>query len=312
MPVFPPDFPDDVDDTGFDTVIIGTNGKDSLAGTAGRDHILGGNADDAIFGNPGDDWLEGGNGNDRLSGGLGRDRLEGGAGNDTYVLMHDTSDTIVDSDGNDLITSTTSQDLRHYTGIERLQINGASRSGATAIGTDGDNVLVVSAQSSIIDGGAGNDQLIGSAYGRDIFIGGLGRDVMDSGYKDFGPPWYGQDMGYDRFDFRDPAESAVGAQRDVIYNFLHSDSFGGDQINLGAMDANTTINGNQAFTFIGDAFFSLKPGELRLQYFDFDNDARNYSVISGDVDGDGAADFQIEIHTMYLNSHLTMANDIIL
>lgn len=312
MPTFPPDFPDDVDDVGYAQVITGTDGRDTLIGGPDRDHIVGGNGDDYLIGILGSDWLEGGNGDDRLLGGPGDDLLEGGAGNDTYVVSHDTGDTIVDSAGNDLITSTTSQDLRRHTGIERLQIDGGSRTGTTAIGTDGDNVLVVRSQSSVMDGGAGDDTLLGTNYGRDVFIGGQGRDVMDSGYKDLGPPWLGQDMGIDRFDFRDPAESTVGEGRDVIYNFLQSDSYGGDRINLGAMDANAGVAGNQAFTFIADAAFSGTAGELRVEYVDFEDDALDYNLISGDVNGDGIADFEIEVHTQYANRHLTAANDIIL
>ena len=332
MPAFPPDFPDDVDDTGFDQVITGTGGWDTLPGGPGRDHIIGGNGNDYLLGYGGNDRLEGGNGadrleggsgadvldggpgNDTLTGGLGADTLIGGAGNDIYVIGFDTGDTITDSGGIDTLISSGDCDLRDYDGIEVLSISGNSGRGVTAIGTDGDDTINMSAWMGVIDAGTGDDTLNGNGKSNEIFIGGLGRDVMFGGYKDYDEPWFGQDNGVDRFDFRDVAESAVGAKRDVILNFVHSDgpNTGGDQLNLGAMDANTTINGNQAFRFIADADFSGTAGELRLQYFDFANDASNYSVISGDVDGDGAADFEIEIHTMYPNSHLTMANDIIL
>jgi serralysin len=312
MPSFPPEFPEDVDDTGFDQVITGTDGKDTLIGAAGRDHIIAGNSDDTLVGMQGEDFLEGGNGNDRLIGGTQIDRLEGGAGDDTYFVGHDTGDIIIDSAGYDTVRASTSQDLRNYTGVEALDTDAGSRRGTTAVGTDGDNVLDVSSWSSVIDAGAGNDTLLGSDYGHDIFIGGLGRDVMDSGNKNLGPPWWGQDMGIDRFDFRAPEESAVGAQHDVIYNFLQSTSYGGDQVNLGAMDANTQINGNQAFTFIADAAFSGNAGELRVEYVDFADDRLDYNLISGDVNGDGVADFEIEVHTQWLNRLLTADNDIIL
>ena len=312
MPSSPPDFPDEVEDTGFDRVITGTDGRDTLIGAAGRDHLIAGNSDDTLVGMQGEDFLEGGNGNDRLIGGTGIDRLEGGAGDDTYFVGHDTGDTIVDTAGFDTVRATTSQDLRSYTGVEALDIDAGSRRGTTAVGTDGDNLLDVSSWSSVIDAGAGNDTLLGSDYGHDIFIGGLGRDVMDSGNKNLGPPWWGQDMGIDRFDFRAPEESAVGAERDVIHNFLQSTSFGGDQVNLGAMDANTQINGNQAFSFISDAEFSGTAGELRVEYVDFADDRLDYNLISGDVNGDGVADFEIEVHTQLLNRLLTADNDIIL
>lgn len=311
MPSFPPEFVDAVDDT-FDQVITGTGTSETLIGGPGRDHIIGLDGNDYLIGMPGDDWLEGGNGSDRLLGGPGNDRLEGGLGHDTYIVNNDTGDTIIDAGGEDLLHSTTSQDLRLQPGIENLDIDGGSRRGVRGTGTDDHNNLTVSAWSSVIDGGAGNDVMRGSDYGHDIFIGGLGTDVMDSGFKDLGPPWWGQDMGIDRFDFRAPEESVVGAQRDVIHNFLQSDSYGGDQVNLGAMDANTTINGNQAFNFIADAEFSGVAGELRVEYVDFADDALDYNLISGDVNGDGIADFEIEVHTQFANRLLTAANDIIL
>ena len=108
MPSFPPEFPDDVDDTGFDQVITGTDGKDTLIGAAGRDHIIAGNSDDTLVGRQGEDFLEGGNGNDRLIGGTQIDRLEGGAGDDIYFVGHDAGDIIIDSDGYDTVRATTS------------------------------------------------------------------------------------------------------------------------------------------------------------------------------------------------------------
>ena len=51
------------------------------------------------------------------------------------------------------------------------------------------------------------------------------------------------------------------------------------------MDADSTSDGNQAFQFQEDEAFSGRPGELR--YAD--------NVLSGDVNGNGAADFAITI-----------------
>lgn len=294
----------------FDQTIIGTDGLDMLTGGTGNDYIVGGNGNDMLDGRSGDDALEGGNGNDRLIGGPGDDLLIGGAGDDIYVLGRDIGDTILDSSGVDTVRSTTSQDMREFEGIEILEISGGSRRGTTAIGTDGNDVIGMSGWMGVIDAGAGDDQLLGHGQGSEIFIGGLGRDVMHGGLKTFDPPWLGQDNGIDRFDFRDPAESAVGAQRDVVLDFLHSDSFGGDQINLGAMDANANIAGNQAFTFIeGD--FTGTAGELHVASLDFEDDSLDREIIAGDVDGDGTDDFEIEVQVLF-NFQLTLDNDIIL
>lgn len=146
-----------------------------------------------------------------------------------------------------------------------------------------------------LDGGAGNDRLSGADGSSEIFIGGLGTDIMDSGPKDFGPPWWGQHSGRDRFVFRDIAESTVGEGRDIIHNFALD---GTDWIDLRGIDANTARSGNQAFTLI-DGDFTGEAGQLRLQ------STPTYQLVSGDVNGDGTPDFEIEVHLQGPNRPLT-------
>ena len=59
----------------------------------------------------------------------------------------------------------------------------------------------------------------------------------------------------------------------------------GDDIDLSGIDANAKAAGNQAFSFIGDKAFSGKAGELQYKN----------GIVAGDVNGDKAADFHIEI-----------------
>jgi hypothetical protein len=59
----------------------------------------------------------------------------------------------------------------------------------------------------------------------------------------------------------------------------------GDIIDLSDIDANQNVAGNQAFTFVGDAAFSNVAGELRA----------TANLVQGDVNGDGIADFQINL-----------------
>ena len=64
---------------------------------------------------------------------------------------------------------------------------------------------------------------------------------------------------------------------------------GEDLIDLSAIDANANNDGNQAFNYIGNAKFSGAARELRA--FKDGDDMR----VAGDVDGDGTADFQIQV-----------------
>ena len=86
--------------------------------------------------------------------------------------------------------------------------------------------------------------------------------------------------GKDSFIFKSAAESR-GSSIDTIKGFVR----GQDHIDLRSIDANTKVSGNQAFKFIGKAAFSGKAGELGF----------SGGVLSGDLNGDKAADFQVKV-----------------
>jgi Ca2+-binding RTX toxin-like protein len=65
------------------TLVIGSNGADSILGTADTDFLVGGKGNDTLDGGASDDVVFGGEGNDLLKGGAGIDILMGGAGKDT-------------------------------------------------------------------------------------------------------------------------------------------------------------------------------------------------------------------------------------
>ncbi|MDA0222325.1 MAG: hypothetical protein O3C11_03225 [Proteobacteria bacterium] len=96
--------------------------------------------------------------------------------------------------------------------------------------------------------------------------------------------------GLDTFLFLDVAESAQGNLRDIIIDFSQAES---DRIDLAAIDAQVTLAGNQAFTFIGTASFGGTEGELRYVQ------NANHTFITADVNGDGIADLEIRLNGLH-------------
>jgi Ca2+-binding RTX toxin-like protein len=251
--------------------ITGTNAPETLTGT---------DRNDSLLGFAGDDHLLGLNGADQLFGMGGADLLEGGLGDDVYQIENDLSDTIVDIGGFDTIRATVGVDLEEYPEIEGLAVI-SSYGGRPLRGNSLDNDLHDGTGGNLLDGRVGDDTLYGE-LGDDILIGGPGTDVMLGG------------RGADRFDFRHVDETGLGeGNRDVIGDF----STVYDILHFGLMDADSTRSGNQAFAFIGTAEFSGIAGELRYRSdVPPEGSSSPITIVSGDVDGDGVADFEVQLY----------------
>ena len=63
----------------------------------------------------------------------------------------------------------------------------------------------------------------------------------------------------------------------------------GDVIDLSAIDANSGLGGDQAFSFIGSGAFTNTAGELRFAT------VNGNTMVYGDTNGDGTADFAISV-----------------
>ncbi|MEM9005334.1 MAG: glycoside hydrolase family 9 protein, partial [Cyanobacteria bacterium P01_F01_bin.86] len=70
------------DDPGSESVLLGTNGQDTLQGKANNEVIKGLGGNDKIFAQAGNDTIYGGAGNDEIYGGADNDKVYGGGGND--------------------------------------------------------------------------------------------------------------------------------------------------------------------------------------------------------------------------------------
>ncbi|UPY35439.1 Calx-beta domain-containing protein [Sediminicoccus sp. KRV36] len=128
--------------------------------------------------------------------------------------------------------------------------------GEAIFGQGGNDLLDGAGGDDVLDGGNGNDTLIGGA-GKDRLTGGANADTF-------------------RFD------DVFDADGDVITDFTVAQ---GDKVDLQLMDADSNTLGDEAFAFIGAGALTGLAGELRF----------DAGILEGDVDGNGIADFQVQI-----------------
>jgi len=239
---------------------VGTGSGGDATGDhiTGFEAVIGSGYADTLTGGAAAASLYGGDGNDTLNGGSGADTLNGGAGTDTASYAGSTTGVTID-----LATGT------------------GSGGGATGDHFVSIEQVIGSAFNDSLAGSAGNDSLNGGA-GNDILIGGLGGDLLTGG------------IGADRFVFNSLGPAPF-TNPNSIWDFTGAD---GDKIDLSAIDANSHVAGNQAFTWIGYLSsligFSGSGGELG--YFkDVPDAEKTTGYVMGDIDGDKVADFRIDV-----------------
>jgi Ca2+-binding RTX toxin-like protein len=244
----------------------------------------------------GDDHFNGGAHAETFRDSPGTENCKLGGGNDTYLAVLVPSNP----DGADIISGGSGVDTYDASGASTfLNINldkvshgfllGAHSASGAKVGSDhitgfenviggsaGDTIFGSSARNTI-NGGAGDDHLFGLG-GRDVLTGGTEADT---------------------FRFLKLTDSGtLASTRDLITDFSGTGA-DGDKIDL----SDITVGGNPAFnSFIGTAQFGHNPGELRESF------SGGNTIVSGDVNGDGKADFSIE-----LKDHLILqATDFVL
>jgi hypothetical protein len=289
-------------------------GQFSLGG--GNDTFKGGNLAETVDAGTGSDNVNLGGGNDTFlayTGSLvdGLDTVDGGAGIDVYNFGFGSSLAInLDKVAHDSPLSPGTQSvaantaLGTYAAITNTDI---VRNFENVTGTPGTDIIYGSAAANRLDGSHGDDLLAGFG-GNDTLVGGASLDVLHGGAgRD--ALWGGTiggsgDGSFDRFVFTALADSGkTKATRDIIMDFED----GVDQIDLFRIDAMTTFAGDQPFSYINGnsattpaAMFTKVAGQLR-SYLSADG-----TIIEGDVNGDGKADFSLELrdpnHAIVLTS----------
>ena len=217
----------------------------------------------------------------------------GGAGFDTLIDI----ETITGSNFNDALTlefegsnsfgvttfnggagnDTLSASSGTLNGDEGNDSLSASETFATLNGGAGNDILGINGGSSLLNGGDGKDKLIAShspsagSHGSPTLIGGAGTDHLFHFDED-------DPGGQVTLDYNAVSDSPAGTGRDKINGF---DGDIGNTIDLTTIDANALVAGNQAFIFGG----SFTAGHLKYAG----------GILSGNTDGDAAAEFEIQL-----------------
>ena len=168
-----------------------------------------------IIGSIYNDTITGNSSSNIIDGGAGADMVAGGLGNDTYV-GDNTGDVVTEAAG---------------AGTDTVQSSITYALGATL-----ENPTLTGAAAAINGTGNGLNNIIKGNGANNILTGGLSSGNIAGG------------LSVDTFTYNTLADSAFGAlNRDMITDFL----LGVNKLDLSAIDANLSITGNQAFTFIG-------------------------------------------------------------
>ena len=298
--------------TGND-IIVGSAGLNLILGGLGNDYVEGRDGNDSVNGQGGGDTILGGNGDDFIVGGEGQDFLYGGAGNDLVVFFDLTAGVsfnaatgFAGSGGvfdfvqeferfaftnlNDTVIGWTGQTYDLLAGNDYFSDGASVANGGGAI----NNTINGGNGADTVFGGEGND-LIDGGLDNDFLVGGTGNDTL---FGDNGIDYLNGGAGNDVFSYTNIAQSTPTARDNIdAWN-------AGDRIDLSAIDANTLVAGDQAFT-VG-ALANGQAGRLQLTPGAFSG--TNYVLVEGDVNGDGVADFAI----LVLNATSLAGSDFVL
>jgi Ca2+-binding RTX toxin-like protein len=256
----------DFADTFTDFIKVGSVIKNGVVAglvdlAGGADHFNGGSHAETVIDGGGADSYKFGGGNDTYlavsrSGTAGHDTVDGGKGRDTYNATGATFTVLVNLDTH----------AHHGLAAQFAQGADVGDVGNTdkvigfenARGGSAADLLIGSRGANSLIGGAGPDELVGLG-GRDVLTGGTDNDI---------------------FFFDKLADSGTTkATRDVITDFYPSQ----DRINLVKLEHSV----GHHFQIINSDHFTHHAGQVRETF------AHGDSLLAGDTNGDGKADFSI-------------------
>jgi Ca2+-binding RTX toxin-like protein len=133
--------------TGNDTIDAGA-GNDRIYAQAGNDTINAGSGDDIIDDGTGNDIVNAGTGNDTIIGSAGADKIDGGEGVDTLSFAN-SKDAV-------------SVNLSTGIGSQGDAAGDTYKSIENVTGTSGNDTIIGNSNANVIDGGDGDDIIVGS------------------------------------------------------------------------------------------------------------------------------------------------------
>ncbi|MDA0173770.1 hypothetical protein OJ998_32010 [Solirubrobacter taibaiensis] len=217
--------------------LFGGSGNDVLTSGSGNDQLFGESGNDTLLGKGGFDLLFGGNDNDTLTGGDADDQAFGQSGNDRLIWNpgDDTdlneggadTDTVEVNGGNgtEQFTTTANGTRVRFDRLDPAPFSidiGTSENLVTNANGGDDRFSATGNLAALIkltvDGGTGNDNLLGS-NGVDIILGGDGNDFVDGQQgNDVGFMGAGDDVfQWDPGDGNDVIEGQDGADN-MLFN----------------------------------------------------------------------------------------------
>jgi Ca2+-binding RTX toxin-like protein len=209
-------------------VLTGGSGGDLLLGQGGNDTILGKGGNDRMFGGSDNDTLTGGDADDQAFGETGDDRMIWNPGDDTDLNEGgDGIDTTEVNGGNgaEQFTTTANGDRVRFDRVDPapFSVDMGTTENLVLNANGGDDTYAATGNLAAlvkitVDGGAGNDRILGS-NGADTLLGGDGNDFIDGNQgNDVGFMGAGDDtFQWDPGDGSDIVEGQDGADT-MLFN----------------------------------------------------------------------------------------------
>ncbi len=175
----------DASGASFPVLLNGGDGKDVLTGSSFNDTVNGGSGNDLLYGAGGRDSLDGGDGDDTLDGGASNDTLNGGAGIDRARRKNDFNFEVTSTELREIVATAVSS-FDSLVGIETVTLIGGLTNNRF------DLAAFTNTGVAVIEGGGGNDTVLGSegsdsittGSGVDVIEGRTGNDSVSSGEGD--------------------------------------------------------------------------------------------------------------------------------